>query len=855
MQKQLLFLSLLAVSAVPCIDAASFNIDGKEYDYDLLISKEIGPGVRYNRIRIPEFPLNVNYMVVDLNNPYNRIETQQANETLGSTERLADAYARQQADGKKPLGGQNGNFWVVSGQGIPSQFALGATYNANLKNGQIITETNGYSDQWDGGPQRTGVVGIDANKKLWIESMSWKGYVSSNRWGAGQRHEIIQANKYCRASGEITLYNSFYGRNKKFQTIEAAADNQSATLVDNATCEVYLDLNEGQEWASGKDFTATVKEVKSGEAAGTLGDYDLCLAGTAAYRTALEQLQPGDVVTLNYGWQSYATNEVPELENAIGGNAVVLLNGELTGRNEDETYNSQIYSRSAYGMSEDGKTLYMLVIDKSGDPVYGVSAGCNTSVMCQIMKQLGAWTVCNVDAGGSAQLMVQGEVVNRTTEGTPRAVANGWMVYSTAPETAESDVISRIEFLDPELNIPIYSAYTPVILGYNEYGELIDENVEGIELSLDNPALGTASGNTFNAAGEAVTGKLIATLGNVSVTKDINIIDAEEIALRVNPVLIDGRDYSIEVVSKAGLVEFECDPSRLEWTVDDESVVSIVDGVLKGLKNGTTKIYGQLDDVAVSADVTVELPESQYMPVYRTFPDAEAWNLRQLGGTGLSISELDNGFKVNYTGNGSSRGAYIALESTVRIWSLPESLRIRINPGNATVKGISLTATNAMGDIISPWDVFDGELEKNAESVLVAEISDWCNPDDIGVYPITINSFRMDMGASAKGEVFDIQVPGFEACYGSDASVESVVAKGGMSIYPNPVSNGVFTVSLPAGSEYGHISVYNGAGSLVLDREFEGSSFLVETGGLQSGIYYVRVVTGDNVYVSKVIMN
>ena len=212
MQKQLLFLSLLAVSAVPCIDAASFNIDGKEYDYDLLISKEIGPGVRYNRIRIPEFPLNVNYMVVDLNNPYNRIETQQANETLGSTERLADAYARQQADGKKPLGGQNGNFWVVSGQGIPSQFALGATYNANLKNGQIITETNGYSDQWDGGPQRTGVVGIDANKKMWIESMSWKGYVSSDRWGTGQRHEIIQANKYCRASGEITLYNSFYGK-------------------------------------------------------------------------------------------------------------------------------------------------------------------------------------------------------------------------------------------------------------------------------------------------------------------------------------------------------------------------------------------------------------------------------------------------------------------------------------------------------------------------------------------------------------------------------------------------------------------------------------------------------------------
>ena len=855
MQKQLLFLSLLAVSAVPCIDAASFNIDGKEYDYDLLISKEIGPGVRYNRIRIPEFPLNVNYMVVDLNNPYNRIETQQANETLGSTERLADAYARQQADGKKPLGGQNGNFWVVSGQGIPSQFALGATYNANLKNGQIITETNGYSDQWDGGPQRTGVVGIDANKKLWIESMSWKGYVSSDRWGAGQRHEIIQANKYCRASGEITLYNSFYGRNKKFQTIEAAADNQSATLVDNATCEVYLDLNEGQEWASGKDFTATVKEVKSGEAAGTLGDYDLCLAGTAAYRTALEQLQPGDVVTLNYGWQSYATNEVPELENAIGGNAVVLLNGELTGRNEDETYNSQIYSRSAYGMSEDGKTLYMLVIDKSEDPVYGMSVGCNTSVMCQIMKQLGAWTVCNVDAGGSAQLMVQGDVVNKTTEGTPRAVANGWMVYSTAPETAESDVVSRIEFLDPELNIPIYSTYTPVILGYNEYGELIDENVEGVELSLDNPALGTVSGNTFNAAGEAVTGNLTAVYGDIKVTKSINVVEAE-VDMRLTSILMDDREYMIELTSRYGTNEFDCDPSRLDWVVDDESIVSVTNGVLKGLENGETKIHGNLGNVEVSANVVVEIPEADHMPVIEDFI-ADDFRLSQVGGTGITASDMDNGFKFNYTGNGSSRGANITLNfNALAVWSLPDEFRILINPGNASVKKVSMTATNALGEKGTAWTGYEAdEMPKNQITEIIMSPKDWCDTEDIGIYPITLNTLRIDLGASAKGEDFEIQIPAFEACYTKQGGITSTVTDSRtVKVYPNPVVGGQFTVALPVDKGICHVGIYNNAGLMVSNGKYEGCIFTVSAEHLQAGIYYVRVVTENDVYVSKIII-
>ena len=75
------FLLSLAFAAflVPA-NAASFIIDGKEYSYDLIISKSVGPGVVYNRIRIPDYPLNINYMTVDVSNPYNKIETQQANE-------------------------------------------------------------------------------------------------------------------------------------------------------------------------------------------------------------------------------------------------------------------------------------------------------------------------------------------------------------------------------------------------------------------------------------------------------------------------------------------------------------------------------------------------------------------------------------------------------------------------------------------------------------------------------------------------------------------------------------------------------------------------------------------------------
>lgn len=835
--------------AVPAVaETPTFTIDGTDYSYNLITQKEIGPGVTYRRIRIPDYPLNINYMVVDLTNPYNRIETQQASETLGKTETLANAYTRQREAGKKPLGAQNGNFWTVSGQGIYSTFTMGATYNANMKNGQIITETNCYSDQWDGGPARTGVVGIDYDKKLWIESMSWKGTVRADRWGASQAPEIIQVNKFCRAAGEMTLYNSFYGKDKKFQTIDG-----NNALVDNQTCEVLLDLNEGQVWASNKDFTATVKEVRTNQAAGTLGDYDLCLAGTSTYKTLLEQLQVGDVVTINYGWISVASGQPLSLEQCIGGNAMVMVGGELTGRNEDETYNSQVYSRSAYGMSDGGKTLYMFVIDKSTDPVYGTSAGCNTSVMCQIMKQLGVTeNICNVDAGGSAQLMVQGAVVNRTTEGNPRAVANGWMVYSVAPDDDKSDVVARIEFLDPELNIPIWSTYEPVILGYNAYGELIDENVEGFTLSCD-AALASADGSRVNVLGTTGTGTLTAAYNGITVTKTMNVVEAD-VAVRLSEFLNDGREYPVEITSKVGVSEFNCDPSRLEWTVENPEVAEMVNGVLKGLKNGTTKISGKLGTFTAEATVTVELPEGAAMPVLREFP--ADWKLTQLGSKNLAVTEYDRGMKITFVGTGSGRGAYLQAESEMRVWSMPKAFRVSVNPGDAAVKSITMTAVNGKGETISAWAFTETALPKNELSTFELPLEGWCDPSDVANYPITIRALRFNMDASAKGQTFEMLVPAFEAVYAEDGgAVATVAARGELTVYPNPVQDGTLHLSLAGEEAAAEVSVYNNAGILLISRtvDVSGGHATVDVSALSAGIYFVKVSTGDTTAVKKLI--
>ena len=108
-------LSLFTVfAATMSASAITIPIQGTDYQTDILIDRDLGPGVNYKRLRIPDFPLNVNMITMDLNNPYNRVETTQGGEQLGKTEKLANAYTRQYTAEKRPLAGANGNFWCVS---------------------------------------------------------------------------------------------------------------------------------------------------------------------------------------------------------------------------------------------------------------------------------------------------------------------------------------------------------------------------------------------------------------------------------------------------------------------------------------------------------------------------------------------------------------------------------------------------------------------------------------------------------------------------------------------------------------------------------------------------------------------
>lgn len=826
MNKNLLKLFAVALAVLP-MKAETFVIDETTYQADVLINKEIGPGVLYQRYRLPEYPLNVNVLKVDLNNKYNRVETTQASDRLGSTEGLVSQAARQTTSGHIALAGANANFWCTTEKPW-SDYMRGTPFGANVRNGKIITNTNEFTDLWQGTGSRTGVVSIDTNKRLWIESMDWKGTVSSSRWTSPA--DIAQVNMIAREN-QISMFNSFYGTSRTLNSVET-------------NTQVYCVLAEGAQWAANKDMTVEVKAVTKDAAAnsGTLGDYDLCLVGCGSGKALLDQLAVGDKIVINHYWYTCANGDKPNIEQAVAGNAMVLVNGELTVRNENEAYNSKTYSRTGYGMSKDGKTLFVIVIDMSTDPVYGISKGCNTATMAQIVKQLGGWNLCTMDAGGSAQMFVKDKIVNKTTEGTPRAVANGWMIYSIAePE----QTVSRIEFLDYNLEVPIYASYTPTILAYDKYGNLINEDLQGVTLSCD-ANVGTCNGSTFTASATSAKGKITATYNGISVTKDVEV-KLSDVSIRIKNLLIDNvRQYPIEVVSVNGLKTYYCNPANLTWTVADPKIVSIDEnGVLRGLAEGTTTITGVMGEFKDEAQVTVEIAPSSRMNISNA-----DWKFT----SSLANNFAWNGDMITFNYKGG-RVNSMEMSKDIVFYSIPSSIVFDIE---STLPFTSFVVDLRSKDITTYNKVeINQPVPANTRTAIKIPIEALGDPNDLALYPISLHKvvYYVDKTNAVIGNN-SIKVNAFYAEYPEKGAVETVAGdESVIRFYPNPVADGVLNIF---SSKEGicNVSIVNLQGAVVKQTviDLRQGATSVDVADLQSGIYLMSLSVGDICVTDKLLI-
>ena len=790
------------------------------FTVDTLRHEKVGPGTMYTLVYLHGDGLSTHmrahFLTFDMKNHDDvQFRMELGNDSLLTVETPSSIAIRKNAPGNYYYASCNADFYITWDPYI------GNPHRCCYMDGQIAMFDDDEATNY-------GHFFIDYDKNMWCDfpKQSWTMTRSS-----GSQVSLSHINHDLN-DNQLVLYNELGGH---------------WTKTSNAT-EIRVRLADGERWAINRPFKMVVvgEPVVGGNMQVRPGEAVLSAKGSRV--DDVLSLTDGEELTMLFETRLANYDIKPNLKEASGGDVIILDRGVTAytaGRfiNARDAYNP----RTMFGYNEDrSKMVWGLVDGRSAR-----SSGCTYTQGADIMRYAGCYDAVNVDGGGSSTMFMQQlGIVNDPSDGHERAVSNSLHAVLNQPE---DNTIAEIRFVDWSMKFPKYGIYTPKFYGYNQYGLLIDTDVQGVTLSCPE-SLGTIinDGTTFYGIGSG-TQALTASYNGLTATIPVTVELSDNISLRLGKVLLDNnRSYEVEVNAMMGETSMPISPMAVAWTSDDNEIASVgaTSGVISGLKDGTTTITGTVGNFVGELEVTVEIPTANVMPVLRQFP-TDGWTLKQNGGTGLAISKLDNGFRLNYTGNGSARGAYISVERPVTVWSIPDKLRVRVNPGNATIKKVSSSAKNALGEMVGVWVATNETLPTNVETTVEFDLDDWCDPNDIGIYPITLNTLRFDMGASTKGAQFEIQVPGWEAVYnhvqGGAASVKASAA----TIYPNPVARGgQFTVAAEGAAR---VEVYTMSGCKVMERSIDGVAAM-STEGMERGVYLVRIADAAGAKTAKLIV-
>ena len=760
MKKHLLFLAFFAGSISTFAQHGTINIQANldstailKYSIDTLDSYQVGPGIIYTRFDITDSKQTRHCYIyeVDLTNPYNTVEESHST-TMGNTERMADAHKRLDAPNHRSIGSVNCNFWIVSTQDEGQYNGLtGVPCTGQVRNGKIgtnITNWNighGDPDPVFGRKQDIGYLMIDADKKAHIDQFSWDAHLAIGN--QAMPISEVNRNRSNPSDNEVVMFNSDMGT--KTTLTKAQIDARLGTNLP--LIEVVVKLE--QDWAMNQHLFGQVVSINT--TGGTkIEDGYAVFRGRGTGKTFLETAKVGDRVQFIIGMYESNSGERPNIKQLSAGNCYVMREGRLTNRNWNEDYNNKNYPRTGFGVSKDHNTLWLMVMEKPG--MY-------THEMASILRHFGAWEAAGADGGGSAQFNLAGQIINPTTEGVPRAVGNSIFLFSTAPD--DSTVV-EMRTTSTFLRLPKYAAIKPDFLGYNQYGLLIDKQLQGVTLSCAPETGYITEDGQFVCLGSGV---LTATYDQASLPIQIVLVEEGNPSLRLDSILISNKTkYPIEINGSVDGKNFAILPSSVEWTIANPAICSIDEnGVLTGLADGSTDVTGKLGSTTLQLNVHVQTIDKTPLYWEDMIEIEKRWKMKTTSSAWNTAFNNVNGqaeLYVNYT---SGRQPHITLEADTLLYSTPTALELRLTPeGNLIEKiTIALLARNASSSQqFSYQDIAAGTMNSiyiNIDSLLGV------NNDPI-IYPIKLDFIKFTLNTKAEKQEYHMPIEGIYLHYSDD---------------------------------------------------------------------------------------
>lgn len=374
----------------------------------LLFQEPIAPGVVRYKYEVTRDKKNAqtNVVTVDLNNPYIKINT-----VAGGGTYTNKATVSQMADRTNAVALVNGDFFTMQLQGVP----LGAS----IIDGDMKSSPAVLTDIWS--------FGIDENNTAFIDSTKFVGSLTAPNGksypidGLNKTFYWYQPSKEYSHESKIQMYNSFWS---------------SKSRGDKTAGEVLLsEDNVVEQIVYGKNIDMKIPEGKK-----------ILQVSGGSERFMRENVKVGDKLQIN-------TNIEPNRnwKMMIGGHALLVENGAIKKYTKDVNSIGGVRARTAVGISQDGKTVYIVTAEGRTNR----SSGLSLNELSHFMLDLGAYKAMNLDGGGSTAMAVRNlgdlkrtRVTNPEKNAGERKVVNGLGVFNT---TTNTGVISDVKF-ESDLN-------------------------------------------------------------------------------------------------------------------------------------------------------------------------------------------------------------------------------------------------------------------------------------------------------------------------------------------------------------------------------------------------------------------
>jgi len=373
------------------------NLDDWEYI-------QIGPGSFYKKIDIPEIPLSINIIEIELKNKYVNIDLQKPDDSLFGKATVSNMVQDEIAKKKRVIAGINASFWESDKRPVGLFINKGMLYTKNNERSSLIKTKEGK------------FIISKTNLDISLEFKKEKVKID-NVNGKDEADKIVVYTSVF--TNEITLKDNEIG-------ILVKIGNHKFIPPNNIKGKIVKFLETGQKITPKKNTVV--------------------LIGNKDSLTFLKDAKRKNKVKFNINILTPPPLSPPligeglgkgdEIEFAVTGAPQIVKDGQNIYQGIDEklpeSFINTMHPRTGCGITNNNETIYWVVIDGRQR---NFSIGVSLDEFAQLFLKLGSYNAINLDGGGSSSMVVDNQIANSPSDYTGERVVSDAILLSSKAHT------------------------------------------------------------------------------------------------------------------------------------------------------------------------------------------------------------------------------------------------------------------------------------------------------------------------------------------------------------------------------------------------------------------------------------